>query len=51
MTDQEKAERLLATATRVMCFRDLNLCSQVFNGHDGGKEFTWLCERLEIYLR
>lgn len=51
MTDQEKAKRLLATATRAMCFRELNLCSQVFNGQDGGKEFSRLCERLEIYLR
>lgn len=51
MTEQEKAQRLLETASRVMCFRDLNLCSQVFNGKDGGEEFTRLCKRLEIYLR
>ena len=51
MNEQEKAKRLLETASRVMCFRDLNLCSQVFNGKEGGDEFARLCQRLEIYLR
>lgn len=52
-TDEEKAKRLLSTATRVMTPLESELCRIVESGISGGKAFAELCGRpeIQIYLR
>jgi hypothetical protein len=55
MTDQEKAQRLLDTANRVMTYPEKRLCEVVRNGHvpyrHVADEFKELTERLSAYLK
>ena len=53
MSDQEKAKRLLATATRAMTPLECELCRIVESGIPGGNAFSELCNRpeIKIYLR
>lgn len=50
MTEREKAERLLATATRVMTPLECELCKIVQGGIPGGNAFAELCNRPEIQI-
>lgn len=50
MTDQEKAQRLMDRASRVLTCTETDMCKFIVQGIKAPIAFHQLCERLAAYL-